>query len=51
MDRHFIAAASKEFVRAYSVMSKETVNSVRVLIARTVVMKRERAVEITSQEK
>ena len=51
MRRHFIAAASKQLVRADSVMSEKAVYPVRVFIAWTVVMESECAVEITSEEK
>jgi len=49
--RHFIATSSQQFVRPDSVMAQEPVHAVRVFIARAVVMKRERAAQITREEK
>ena len=49
--RHFIATSSQQLARPDPVMSQKSVDAVRVFIPRAVVMKRERAVQIASEEK
>ena len=51
MAGHFIAASGQEFVGTNSVVPQKPVHTMRIFITRTVVMKRECATEIASQEK
>lgn len=51
MSDDLIASACQELGRRDAVMTEETVNAVGILISRAVVMKRQRAAAITSEEK
>ena len=48
--RHFIAPASEQFAGTDSVMTQKAVDAVRVFVAWAVVMKRQCAAQITSEE-
>jgi hypothetical protein len=48
--RDFIASARQKFSRRNSIMAEETVNAVSVFVTRTVMVKRECAPAVASEE-